>query len=198
MKKILLLMLLINVIAIANGQNEDSKWSIGISAGRTDYSGDLGNALTDQNGQDFQGFGALTIGRYLNKSFDLNLRGSYGNYGFKKTADLKFHGTKFDGNLLLIYKLNNGYIFNTSAFIAPYLAGGVGVANTDTKSGLYSYNYGSTNNTITQGIPFQNNGTDFIITVGGGIKFNFSRNFALQLQSLFNLIIQMMHIFLIL
>jgi outer membrane protein OmpA-like peptidoglycan-associated protein/opacity protein-like surface antigen len=189
MKKLIIFVLLINGLIIANGQNADKKWSIGLLIGKTDYNGDLRPSALDlikdlQVFKQAKLFGGLSLNRYLNKSFDLGLQATYGKIGYERVATTRlFDGTKIDGNLLLSYKLNNGYIFKTTAFIAPYLAGGIGFANFDNTSGTTTFNPSTKDFT---GPPKTYSATEFIYTLGGGLKFNFSSSVALQLQSLYS------------
>lgn len=150
---------------VASAQNEDHKWSVGLFGGKTEYNGDLGNAFIKFD-KAFYYFGAVSINRYLNPSFDLGVFSSFGQYGYNKTSTRNFFGNKLDISLLASYKLANGYIFKENALFAPYLAAGVGWAH---------YAGGRVWN-----------GRDLLIPVGGGIKVNLTENFALQYQLLYN------------
>ncbi len=170
MKKLITLMLFINILIIANGQNADRKWGLGIFGGKTEYNGDLGNGIVNFD-QDFNAFGGLSISRYLNKSFDVTIQGTFGAYGYKKDELLKFKGNKTDGNLLIIYKLYNGYLFSEKSILGLYLAGGAGIDQTwnNNETGI-SIKYGN----------------DILYTLGGGLKINFTDWIALQYQFLYN------------
>jgi len=170
MKKLITLMLLINILMIANGQNADKKWGIGVFGGKTEYNGDLGNGFLQFN-QDFNGFGALSLSRYLGKTIDVGIQGSYGNYGYAKSPLQKFKGRKADGQLLFIFKTNNDYIFKADAIVAPYFVLGTGISNT--------WNYDGSGSKIAGGY-------DFLYGVGFGLKCNFTNWLALQYQMLYN------------
>ena len=152
-------------LTFSYAQNAENKWSIGVFAGKTEYNGDYGNGFLNFN-KAFYPIGAVSINRYLNRSFDMGIFASYGEYGYHKDALRNFFGTKADANLLLTYKLANGYIFNENATIAPYMSAGMGMAHV-TGDRIW-------------------NGRDFIIPVGGGLKVNFNKNVALQYQLLYN------------
>jgi outer membrane protein OmpA-like peptidoglycan-associated protein len=165
MRKFILMGLIACTVAVASAQNSDHKWSIGLFGGKTEYNGDLGNAFIKFD-KAFYPFGAISINRYLNPSFDLGVYSSYGEYGYKKTPARRFFGEKFDVSLLLTYKLSNGYIFKEDALVTPYISAGVGMAH---------YH----GNRVW-------NGRDYIIPVGGGLKLNITNWFALQYQLLYN------------
>ena len=165
MRKILLLPIFLLALTFSYAQNAENKWSIGVFAGKTEYNGDYGNGFLNFN-KAFYPIGAVSINRYLNRSFDMGIFASYGEYGYHKDAWRNFFGTKTDASLLLTYKLANGYIFNENATIAPYMSAGMGMAHV-TGDRIW-------------------NGRDFIIPVGGGLKVNFNKNVALQYQLLYN------------
>jgi outer membrane protein OmpA-like peptidoglycan-associated protein len=170
MKKFFTFLLLISLTISVNAQNADRKWGFGIFGGKTEYNGDLGNGFLEY-GSDFSGFGGISLSRYISKSFDVKLQGTFGNYAYTKTKLLKFIGRKADGNLLFAYKLNNGYIFKENAILAPYLAVGGGMAN--------MWNYPESGGSI-------NGGYDYLYTAGLGLNCNLTDWVALQYQFLYN------------
>lgn len=168
MKKTITVLLLICGLITANAQNADKKWALGIFGGKTEYNGDFGNGFLEF-GNELYGFGGGSINRYLSKSFDINLQGTFGTYGYYKDAVKNFKGKKADGNLLLVYKLNNGYIFNEKAKLSPFINAGIGLANNWSYSGSKL-----------------KGGYDFLYSFGGGLKYNILEDFAFQYQFLYN------------
>jgi len=94
-------------------QTADSKFAIGLNAINSEYNGDYGSGIW--NFDRFYPGGGLSLGMYLNRSFDLGLQGNFGNYGYIKDAANRFFGNKFDMALLGRYKFNNGYILKETA-----------------------------------------------------------------------------------
>jgi OOP family OmpA-OmpF porin len=148
-------------------QNADQKWALGLSAGKTSYTGDLGNGIFKW--APFYFHGAVQLNRYLSHSFDLSLQLEHGAYGFDSDMAKSFLSAKTGSSLLLRYKLNNGYILGEDLVIAPYIAYGFGLA-------VYS---GDVNRTDTEGL-------DAIMPLGGGLKINITRRIAFQYQVLYN------------
>ncbi len=167
-KTLTLFMLLVFGLVVVNAQNADKKWAIGIFGGKTEYNGDFGNGFLEFGDNTFA-FGGASINRYLCKSFDLKLQSTYGLYGYFKDASKNFKGKKLDGNLLLVYKLNNGYIFKEKAKLAPFALAGIGYANNWSYSGSKI-----------------KGGYDMLFSLGGGLNYNILEDFALQYQLLYN------------
>ncbi|MFA9390494.1 MAG: thrombospondin type 3 repeat-containing protein [Prolixibacteraceae bacterium] len=169
MKKLFFTLIAILVLAgSSSAQNADKKWSAGVFMGLNMYNGDLGNGLFDLSKTPYVMEG-LSFNRYLNPSLDLGLSGSYGHYGYWNTPAAKenFRAFKTEGNLLLKYKLANGYLFKEEAKLAPFLALGAGIA-------------GFTDRTETGGV-------DLLLPFGGGIKYNINKTIAIQYQALYHL-----------
>ncbi len=167
-KTFTIMMLLFCMLTTINAQNSDKKWAIGIFGGKTEYNGDFGNGfLSFEN--EIYGFAGASLHHYISKSFDLKLQGTYGTYGYYKDAIKNFKGKKLDGNLLLDYKLANGYIFKENAKLAPFITAGFGLAN----------NWSYSGNKI-------KGGYDLLYSIGGGLKYNILEDFAIQYQMLYN------------
>lgn len=185
MKKLFTFLLIVNTFMVVYGQNADNKWALGLFGGKTEYNGDFGNGLFKFD-KAFYGFAGLSFDRYLCKSFDLGIQGTSGSYGiyreskydnkitkivppgYNHNTNFNFSGNKMDLDLLLRYKLNNGYIFKEKCLLSPFIAVGAGVS-------LYSGDY-----------IYNEEDMDILIPVGGGIKINFLENVALQYQFLYN------------
>lgn len=161
----------------SGAQTTDSKYAIGINSLKNEYNGDLGNGIWDFNPTTYYG-GGLSFAKYLNPSFDFGILGNYGDYGFAKdylTYANSFNSRKLDMSLFGRYKLNNGYILSEKSKLSPFITAGIGFANYRINS---TYDNGVTNRIST--------GTDFIIPLGAGLKYQISDKFALQYQYLYN------------
>ena len=153
-----------------NAQTVDSKFALGLNLTKSEYHGDIGNGLWDFN-QNFLG-GGLSLGRYLNASFDMGLQGNFGQYGYRKDAIDNFYGYKMDFSLYGHYKLNNGYILKKEAKLSPFLSIGAGLV-----SYFRSESWPD---------PKIITGNDFIFPVGAGLKYQFNDFIALQYSYLYN------------
>ncbi len=126
---LLLLMAFLLSIPASFGQNSENKWGVGLNFGVMDYIGDYGTELFKTD----QGYAVgLTLGRYLNPSFDLLLHSFYDKVdhndenGLNMVDQLNFESHMYNVNILAKYKFNNGYILKEDAFLAPFLVAGVG------------------------------------------------------------------------
>ena len=164
----------------ANAQTETSRFAIGLGVIRNEYNGDFGNGVFNTD-QTWYAAGALSLGYYLTPSFDLGLQGSYGQYGFYENKTNYFRGLKTDASLFTHYKFNNGYILSKDSKLSPFISLGVGLATYGIdpafdKSGSNSIYYPTI---ITKG-------TDFVVPVGVGLKYQITNHFAIQYQYLYS------------
>jgi Outer membrane protein and related peptidoglycan-associated (lipo)proteins len=166
MKKFTTLILLVICGLSVFAQNSDYKWSVEASFGKNEYNGDIFNSYFRWD-KAFYEQGGLGLNYYLDKNFDVGLLGTYGKYGALANANSHFLGKKLDISGLLKYKLNNGYILPENGIFAPYLTGGFGFANYSGGPRIYK-------------------SSAFILPLGVGLKFNVTKNVALQYQWLFN------------
>jgi outer membrane protein OmpA-like peptidoglycan-associated protein len=181
-QKILFLVILLACLQFVNAQTADSKFAIGVTLGKTVYSGDYGgNAIFDFGHTDPQlayGYlsGGLSFGYYLTPSFDLGLQGNYGTYGRWNDVVYNFLLNKFESSFYLHYKFNNGYLLKENSKLAPFLSLGYGLA------------FYNRNNNLDYGLSPRGDYSrlDFIVPVGLGLKYQFDDNFALQYQYLYN------------
>lgn len=128
MKKIVLIgTALLSLSAAA--QTEEYPWTIGLYGVKSEYNGDLGNNFFDVT-QKFQGMGALSFSRYLNRYFDASLYLAFGRYGSEdlnaavKSTSQEFKTNMFYGDLTAKYKiLSEKYAWR------PFIYAGVGVRN---------------------------------------------------------------------
>ena len=101
MKKALLSIALLTQVALY-AQTPDYKWGIGLNAGLTEYYGEMGNGffkfdlnphtLPPNNSRKNQpGYISLNVSKYQTKSFDFNLSGGFGEWGYYKDASNYFY-----------------------------------------------------------------------------------------------------------
>jgi outer membrane protein OmpA-like peptidoglycan-associated protein len=164
------LMVLVFCIQGAHAQTSDKKWNLGLMAGFSVYAGDLGNSMSDFRYEAIRQnpTGGLNLSYYLTPSVDLSLNNSYGSYGFYKDGKTEFKGAMFHSNLNIRYKINNGYMLPENSRLAPYLFGGAGISN-------------FTGERI-------NEGTDFPIVGGLGLRFRVAPTITLNYQATFGLL----------
>lgn len=131
----------------AGAQSKYHKLGFTEGYGFQNYKGDLGNSFKCGN---VSTYGALTgnVGYYLNRSFDISVFGSIGDYGYCQ-PDEKINAEVVDkdrcggckdrlglGNLnsrlfvagaSIKYKFNNGSLFSENTKIKPYISAGVAI-----------------------------------------------------------------------
>jgi opacity protein-like surface antigen len=157
-------------------QTKNRKIGIETGAYLQQYNGNLGNSFFKFKETAFGG-GSLNLGLYLNKSFDVNVGGSIGHFGYCQTEEDKkrvvsleyrcpgctdrlgmgeLRSMMISGNTAIKYKFANGYLLKEDSKIAPYVYAGVGI------------NYLSDvmkRNCV-------NVGNHFTINAGAGVKYN--------------------------
>ncbi len=157
--RFLILFWLITVPFFLLAQTTQHPWSFGISAGKTVYTGDLGNGYFDFN-REFNGLGSIKIARCISPSLNVGLNLNYGKYGFWiNEGEQNFSSRLFHVNIVGEYKFNNDYILPEDVRVAPYLFAGIGVSS-----------YSPINDLAVKG-------TDFTIPVGLGAKIKLTDNF---------------------
>jgi len=175
-QKILLIAVAIFIYQSHVAQTADRKYALGVNVVSTKYIGDRGgNAFTDFMKSEFcLGYfsGGLSITRYMSPSFDLGVLGHYGYYGIKRGSKNSFLSEKFEGSLFGHYKLNNGYILSTESRYSPFIALGVGMA--------------TYNPAVSYRVRADVTGTDFIVPIGAGLKYQLNEDIALQYKYLYN------------
>ena len=156
---------------LLSAQTADNKFAIGLNFLKNEYNGEYGNQLFDFNRRHY-GAG-LSIGSYLNSSFDLGLNATFGTYAYFQDDINQFSGNKLDVSLNAHYKLNNGYILKEDSKLSPFISAGLGVAS-----------YYTSNNSTPPSIITDK--PDFILPVGLGLKYQFTKSLALQYQYIYN------------
>lgn len=157
---------------IVGAQTADKRFALGLNLVKNEYNGEYGSSIWNFN-QSYYG-GGLSLGYYLNPSFDLGLQGTLGNYGYHKDAINQFSGDKLDASVFAHYKLNNGYILSESSQLSPFISLGLGFA---------SYSRDDNASPIPAIITDK---ADFVVPVGLGLKYQFSKSIAIQYQYLYN------------
>ena len=174
MKKMKLLLIgFLSTTLFVSAQTADSKIALGLNYVKNEYNGDYGNGIFKFGGYDWRNAGGVSLSAFLSHSFDLGLQGSYGDYGYVESTINQFSGAKLDVSLFTHYKLNNGYILSKESKLSPFLSLGLGFA---------SY---STNNDATPYPTIITKGTDLILPLGAGLKYQFTNSFAIQYQYLY-------------
>lgn len=177
--------LLIGLIALsicAFGQTSEKKNNISFGVGTQAYNGDLGNPWFSPK-DEWYGIGTLTYSRYLNKSFDLSLNLTSGDYGKCREEDdpefrpdgsrvLNMLSRLTTGIVTMKYKFANGYILKENAKISPYvyLGGGVDILTIGHVGQPVAIFYDG------QGNYRANLGTYASINGGLGVRYNFGKN----------------------
>lgn len=150
MKRTILLLSTVLLLGItaSNAQNAEKKWGIGAHIGFLEYQGDYANGFYSFK-PNFA-FGA-SFARYINPSFDMLVHYYYGEtqsgnarIRANMPSFLNFNAKMSNLNLLLKYKLNNGYMLKESAILAPFIQVGVG-GNLAFSSGVDKNNSAFTN-----------------------------------------------------
>ncbi len=136
MKATLLIVMAVFATFAVKAQNTSYKWGVGVHGTFNDYKGDVTNDFSYTNFENISG--AITLGRYLNSSFDVVGRLSLFDI---ETSVKKWPASKVDMSLInatagLKYKFNNGYIFKEDALLAPYVVLGTGLTFAETNSSV--------------------------------------------------------------
>ena len=172
-RKNLLLFGCMSMVLFVSAQTADNKIALGLNYVKNEYNGDYGNGMYKFGNIKWYNAGGVSLAAFLNHSFDLGIQGSFGNYGFIESTINQFSGSKLDLSLYTHYKLNNGYILSKESKLSPFLSLGLGFAS-----------YG-TNNDATPWPTIITKGTDMILPLGAGLKYQFTSSFAIQYQYLY-------------
>jgi len=190
MKKISLLIIALAFACTAQAQLYGYKWRFGVSAGTTNYLGDIRPMKID-NFKDFtklykrqeaysdQLSYQVSLEYALGKSVGLMLSGGTYQFGssdrFIKNDGqlysesptferaLNFQTDLYDAGLSLVFKPDNNWLLSGKSFIAPYFTVGIGVQNFKVKGDLLDANgnrYDYTNTSLTPDGKFETNLTN--------------------------------------
>ena len=115
-----------------HAQSSRFKTTVSGGGGFEQYRGDLGNAFFDWD-VEWYGFARLQFGRYLTRSFDVNLYGSLGEYGHctdimpdPETHVLMMRSRLGTVGAICKYKFANGYLLKEKSVVAPFVLAGLG------------------------------------------------------------------------
>ncbi len=161
------------VSQLAYSQTSENKYSLGLNFAKNEYNGDYGNGVFNFRQPTYGAFG-LTLSRFLSPSFDIGLRMTTGNYGYRQNTENQFAGAKFDLSLLGYYKLNNGYFLAEKSRFSPFVSLGLGFASYSYNNDAYPWP------TIILGK------SDFIVPIGAGLKYRLNGNLSVQYQYSYN------------
>ena len=147
------------------GQNETYKHAFGVHFGTIQYNGDLSNQYFDFD-QAKPALG-LSYSHYLNKALDATLGFTHGRIQYQNgPLNPAFKTNLYNFDLMLRYKLNNGYFLREDFPVAPFFHFGVSDAI-------------STSDTYPQG----SNSFDFNFPLGGGIVISPATRFSAVIQT---------------
>ena len=161
MKKVTLVLMSLMLWQSSFAQTEDKPWAVGLYGGKSEYNGDLGNGFFNF-GKAWYGFGGLSVSRYLNKSFDLTLYGSYGEHGIFENPYSRFRARNAYFDLTAKYK----FIKNEYAGLVPYVFAGVGTRFLSAPSSSFAVSTGNT--------------PDFVLPLGAGVDYRITESIALR------------------
>ncbi len=181
MKNYLLIPALLLCTMSAIGQSQDNRFGITLGGSIQHYNGNLGNSFFKFKTTCYNGI-TSTFGAYLNKSFDLNIGGYVGYFGYCQTeADAnrvvsleqrcpgckdrlgmgELRSLMVSGNLALKYKFANGIYLNENSKFAPYIYAGIGINHLSDVMKRQCVNVGN----------------HFTINGGAGLKYNITKRF---------------------
>ena len=135
MKKLLFICIGVAFTFSTSAQTEDKKWNVGLHAGVTQYSGDLGRDWykTDNS---MYGFGGLSVSRYLGKLFDVNLLLSKGTIGYHNHETAGFRSDFNAASINLRFNM-----VAPEYIIRPYVFAGVGAILFDNQVNFHQEKY---------------------------------------------------------
>ena len=165
-------------ISLVYAQSFENKYTAGLYFVKNEYNGDYGSGIFDFKKM-YPAIG-ISLSKYISPSIDAGLQGSFGTYGYYNTSENMFRGLKYDGSLFVHYKFNNGYIFKEESKLSPFVSIGLGLA-------AYGINPALDNSGSDKSLSptIVTKGTDIIIPLGVGLKYQFTNLFAVQYQYLY-------------
>jgi hypothetical protein len=177
-KLILSLALLVYVVNVSSAQNRNFNWAIGVNAGISEYSGDLGNGflkfdllpkriyadnkLTLTNSKPV--YLGISASKYYTNKVDFTLSASFGEHGIYNNVNSYFY-SKF---IYLDATARWKFMGNDNAKFSPYLLGGLGMRRVNLKDGN-AYGKSSVMNAV--------------IPVGLGLNIRCEERILLNIQS---------------
>lgn len=165
---VLILLLLIETKISA--QHSNLKWGIGFHGLTIEPKTSLGNDFFSFRMDKVSLGQGLSVMRYLNSSFDLGVYFSNGRMA-QNSGVYHLNNLLYVADLRIKWKLNNGYILKSDAFVGPFISAGMGVDYADVNA------FGETEGEIKRTI------SQMDIYAGAGIRFRVSEKFSLEIQS---------------
>lgn len=174
MKRLLISSLASIMMLGVTAQTEERKWNIGLLAGTSEYSGDLGSRFLYFNNKSVDNIDktytvGLSLTRYMTSSFDFGAMGTYGSWSYYEPNKVGFRADMLHLNAHIKYKFNNGYLLEEKSLFQPYLLTGIGLARfqgTSTKEGQ-----------------------DFSLMLGGGVNIRLSGVIGINYQATYGYLV---------
>ena len=185
LKKLLLAAtMLCFLVPAVQAQTENNPTWLSIHVGHNEYDGDLGNEMLEYE-VDTDWSAGIGFHQYLSPSFDFDAILEYGYLDYKNDANednpvkaSNSFGSKYiNANLMLRYKLANGYIFSQDATLQPFVAAGIGV--TPYFGGSDNIYEGQSGNDIDSRVGFG-------VPLAGGFDIRLSDKTKLTLKATYN------------
>jgi len=179
MRKLLLGVFTLCILCFsANAQTADHKLAIGLKAGISEYSGDLGNGflkfdmlshrIYSTNGittsDSRQGFIGLNFAYYLSNQFDLSASINKGQETYFRDINNYYHAKFNYSDITVRWKL----LGNDNARFSPYILAGIGSKYTS---------YASNNDYQKSGVK------DLVVPLGLGLNIKCEKRFYVNIQS---------------
>src|SRR5207245_1354622 len=124
----------------------------------------------------FRPGGAISLQQYLNPSFNLVEMLSYNRLQYQKNPQTVGVDADFVVlNLMLKYKLNNGYFFKEDAAVSPFVIGGLGATRINSRQ-LFNG---------VEGAQISKGETKANLAIGAGLFFRFNDAFGIEASSIF-------------
>lgn len=184
MKKFTLLLL--TAFLLSNFcQLKAQRSAIGFYGTANEYIGDLSAINSDgvfrhnytlYKFRSFKPGGGISLQQYLNPSFNLVEMLSYNRVQYKAGAGARGVDANFLVlNMMLKYKLANGYFLKEDAAVAPFIIGGIGATRINSRQLIN----GAEGAKISDGVTKAN------LAIGAGVFFRFNDAFGIEASSIF-------------
>lgn len=132
MKNSIFVLAFLTLLFNASAQTKERRNHLSAGFGFQQYNGDLGNTFYSTD-EEWYGVGRLSFSRYINRSFDLHLFGTLGDYGHCNEDEINNPGALNMRSRLktfgvsIKYKFANGYLLKDKSALAPYVYFGAGI-----------------------------------------------------------------------
>jgi len=171
MKKKLCCVMAVILVAMTlnlNAQTESAQWSFGLSYGKMEYNGSIGNNAIYES--PFKANYGIRFSKYMSPLFDLSLGATLGKQGLYDSSDApnRFEGSAFQTNLAVHFKPVS------SEVLQPFISAG---------AGYFNYNDDSPSSVIARG----NNSSGLTVPLGIGLKFNITDAFSMFYHSQYSI-----------